>query len=74
VVKFIEEAGNMAMEDSNFMVKGIAGLFIPSMLAVILVSPAAAPVTMPSEEITTMVGSELAQVTLELMSAVEPSE
>jgi hypothetical protein len=54
-------------------VKLITGLVTPDKAAVILVFPIATPVARPTEDIVAILGSELAQVTLEVMSAVEPS-
>lgn len=54
--------------------KPTGGLVIPSTDAVIFAVPAPAAVAKPSEDIVATVVLELAQVTWEVMSAVEPSE
>jgi hypothetical protein len=55
-------------------VKTTAGLVIPDSVAVILLAPTATPVAKPVELIVAVAVLALAQVTLELSSAVEPSE
>lgn len=55
-------------------VKDIGALVAPFRVAVISVLPAAMPVVIPNEDMVATVVSELAQVTTELISAVEPSE
>ena len=55
-------------------VRVIAWLVDPEMAAVISVVPAALPVANPVDDIVATSVSELAQVTWEEMSAVEPSE
>ena len=54
-------------------VKLATGLLTSDKAAVILVLPIAMPVATPAEEIVAILGSELAQVTLEVMSIVLPS-
>jgi hypothetical protein len=73
-VKLSGEAGVIATEDNVATDKMAGWLVIPDKAAVILVFPAANPVANPVEEMEAIVLSELAQVTFEVMSAVEPSK
>jgi hypothetical protein len=72
------DSGVIAIEDSvgvgaaTFRVT--AGLVTPDREAVISAVPAATPVAKPASETVAILVSELAQVTREVMSAVEPSE
>jgi hypothetical protein len=55
-------------------VKIVGELVIPDMAAVILASPGATLVAKPDEDMVAALVVSLVHVTLEVMSAVEPSE
>jgi hypothetical protein len=69
------ESGVTAIDDSvgATTVKFITGLLIPERFAAISVLPIATLVTKPNIETVAILGSELVHVTLEEMSAVDPS-
>ncbi len=78
--RFAGDAGVTAIEDSvdvgmgAITIRVTAGLVTPDTDAVMLVFPAATPVAKPVEEIVAILAPELAQVTWEVIFAVEPSE
>ena len=73
-VKLPGAAGDTAMEDNIATVNFAAGLVFPDRVAVISVLPSPIPVANPLEDIVATLEAELTQVTLEVISAVEPSE
>jgi hypothetical protein len=66
--------GEIAMEDNIATGNFTGGLVTPDKDAVILVFPAAMPSAKPIADILATLVLELAQVTVEEISAVEPSE
>jgi hypothetical protein len=73
-VKSAGAAGDTVMEDNIATVNFAAGLVFPDRVAVISVLPSSIPVANPLEDIVATLEAELTQVTLEVISAVEPSE
>ena len=73
-VKLAGEAGDTAIEDNIATGNFAAELVIPDSAAVISVLPSPIPVATPFEEMVAIPVFELTQVTLEVISAVEPSE
>ena len=73
-VKLAGEAGDTAIEDNIATGNFAAELVIPDSAAVMSVVPSPIPVANPIEEIVAILVFELTQVTLEVISAVEPSE
>jgi hypothetical protein len=68
------EAGDTAIEFNIATGNFTTVLVFPDMAAVISVLPSPIPFAKPSEDMVATLGSELTQVTLEVMSAVVPSE
>jgi hypothetical protein len=73
-VKLAGEAGDTAIEDNTATGNFAAVLVIPDSAAVISVLPSPIPVANPFEDMVAIPVFELTQVTLEVISAVEPSE
>ncbi len=66
-------AGATVIELKVITVKAAAGLFISDWVAVTQAIPAATPLTTPFESIVAMALSDIAQVTWDDISLVEPS-
>ena len=67
------EAGDTATEFNIATGNFTAALIFPDMAAVISVFPSPMPFAKPFEDMVATLGSELVQITLEVMSTVEPS-
>ena len=67
------EAGDTAIEVNIATGNFTTGLVFPDRAAVISVLPSPMPVATPAEDMVAILGSELVQVTLEVMSSVLPS-
>ena len=73
-VKSSGEAGDIEIEDNIATGNFTAGLVVPDSAAVMSVLPSLIPVATPFEDIVATSGAELTQVTLSVISVLEPSE